>query len=518
MKTATPKLMKSILTLLAVLMGCLCAQAATIKWTVIIHPAGAGTIDWQTSSPYNMSTLTNSDCLEFDSGSYVDLTFKAKTGYQLTSVTKNTEQWINYLDGNKHARFGPVSKSHVIVAIFTAINPTGQFKMDFPDGKATSVADVTGNYSGKTTRSQRNYDVDVAMDESGKLAAVGTVDGIVPKAGGPIQGTVGSVKTLKDQPTAVLKGSFVGTKDGEPTTASGSCTGPLALTDAGGGSATVTGTASGTAKVGTTPVTVKPTSTNFPVTATQKTNLSKAWSLSLNIRETNSTSARKLVYASATLNLPDGEKTFFKEKKVSFSIKNGYSIAFSKGVKLDDAGNPILNPKTSKPVIDTKSSITITKMLITGSPGHWIVTGGKMSYRFLGQRGKGNLLDFTGSEETILNIGNINAVYNGPVAATTFTISKPYAITYLSTYHWNSGMGTKAPGQLSLQHSDGTTYGPWKATGSPGQGGVRNAYWECRPGVLIKPGTYTVIDSENATWSQNSTSGGRGFSQVRGKS
>jgi hypothetical protein len=325
---------------------------------------------------------------------------------------------------------------------------------------------------------------------------------------------VGSVKTVNNNPTAQLKGTFTGTNNGLATTASGTLSSPLSLQDAGGGSATISGLASGTAKVGGTNRTLKPTTTNFPVTATQKTNLSKSWSLDLNIKETNSTPTKKLVLASAILSLPSGDKTFFKEKTLTFSIKNGYSVSYTRGIKLDGAGNPIIDPKTLKPVIDTKSTVTITKMIITGSPSHWIVAGGTISYSFLGQKGTAQLMDFTGTDVTLLDNWNTGAVFNNPTTATTFTANNACVVTYINTYHWNSGQGAAAPGQLSLRHQDGTVYGPWKAKGSAGQGGVHNAVWECRPLVLIKAGTYTVVDSLPGTWSQNSTSGGRGFSKV----
>jgi len=112
--------------------------------------------------------------------------------------------------------------------------------------------------------------------------------------------------------------------------------------------------------------------------------------------------------------------------------------------------------------------------------------------------------------------GNIGGVSNKPTKPTVFTVKKGCTITSINDYHWNDSKGTPAPGQISIKHQDGTVYGPWNAVGSPGQGGVRNAYWECRPNVPIKEGTYTVIDSDPATWSQNAESGGQGFTEVRG--
>ena len=121
------------------------------------------------------------------------------------------------------------------------------------------------------------------------------------------------------------------------------------------------------------------------------------------------------------------------------------------------------------------------------------------------------------AEETLYNNWNIAAVQNGPTSPTTFTTTKAYKITYFSTYHWNYGSGVPG-GTVGLRSSDGMTYGPWQVSTTPGQGGVPNAIWIATPNVLIPPGTYTVIDSDPSTWSQNSGSGGRGFAEIRGNS
>ncbi len=70
--------------------------------------------------------------------------------------------------------------------------------------------------------------------------------------------------------------------------------------------------------------------------------------------------------------------------------------------------------------------------------------------------------------------------------------------------------------RLRLRHSNGKLYGPWRAKGSPGQGGVPNAYWTVSPNAVVPAGTYTIVDSSPATWSQNRQSGGRGFAVVKG--
>ena len=118
------------------------------------------------------------------------------------------------------------------------------------------------------------------------------------------------------------------------------------------------------------------------------------------------------------------------------------------------------------------------------------------------------------SEPVIYTNGNIAGVQNNPTRETAFSINAAHRVTFLYTYHYfNNG---KLPGTIALRHSDGTVYGPWQSEGALGQGGVRNAYWFVRPNVEIKPGSYTVVDSDKATWSQNSGSSGAGFVEIRG--
>jgi hypothetical protein len=115
----------------------------------------------------------------------------------------------------------------------------------------------------------------------------------------------------------------------------------------------------------------------------------------------------------------------------------------------------------------------------------------------------------------IFNNGNTGGVYNNPSRATTFTLRTPHVITLITNYHWNNGRGA-TPGTIALRGSDGRTYGSWRTSGSPGQGGVPNAYWNAAPNVTLPAGTYTVVDSDPATWAQNSGSQGCGHTRVEG--
>lgn len=117
---------------------------------------------------------------------------------------------------------------------------------------------------------------------------------------------------------------------------------------------------------------------------------------------------------------------------------------------------------------------------------------------------------------TLFENGNIYAVENQPVAPTSFTLDRTCRVTEIMTYHWNYGRGAR-PGMVGVVTSGGERIGNWRAEGSPGQGGVPNAYWTIRPAELtLQPGRYTIEDSDPATWAQNEGSRGVGHVQVKG--
>ncbi|HWP95716.1 MAG TPA: hypothetical protein VN426_02625 [Syntrophomonadaceae bacterium] len=119
-----------------------------------------------------------------------------------------------------------------------------------------------------------------------------------------------------------------------------------------------------------------------------------------------------------------------------------------------------------------------------------------------------------GTEESIFTNFNVNSVMSQPTSPTVFTIDQPCKITSILDYHYlNKGA---LPGTITLKSQDGTVYGPWKTEGTVGQGNVANANWIAKPNIVIKAGTYTVIDSDPATWSQNPKSNGCGFTEIKG--
>lgn len=118
------------------------------------------------------------------------------------------------------------------------------------------------------------------------------------------------------------------------------------------------------------------------------------------------------------------------------------------------------------------------------------------------------------AEETqIFSNANPDVVQGGATKPLTFEIETTATISYVQTYHWDSG---KPPGKISIKGPDGTVYGPWQATGVEGQGGMPNAYWEVKPNQLLQAGVYTVIDSDPGSWSTNAMMGMAGQTIIRG--
>jgi|CXWL01.1.fsa_nt_gi hypothetical protein len=124
----------------------------------------------------------------------------------------------------------------------------------------------------------------------------------------------------------------------------------------------------------------------------------------------------------------------------------------------------------------------------------------------------GGVIINSGQEKKIFDNGNIYGVTNGPISPTQFILTQATFITRIENYHYfNNG---RLPGTITLVNSKGQQFGPWYATGTAGQGGVQNAYWVVRPNITLPAGTYSVIDSDPATWSTNAQSANKGFTTV----
>jgi len=108
--------------------------------------------------------------------------------------------------------------------------------------------------------------------------------------------------------------------------------------------------------------------------------------------------------------------------------------------------------------------------------------------------------------------GNTLGIQPGATAPSTFTVEAgSVRLVTLTTYHYVAPKGVQTTGKVGLKGSDGKVYGPWDTTGSDGQGGIKNAFWVATIDLVLTAGTYTVTDTDPATWSSNARTGGAGM-------
>ena len=105
-------------------------------------------------------------------------------------------------------------------------------------------------------------------------------------------------------------------------------------------------------------------------------------------------------------------------------------------------------------------------------------------------------------------------------------LEQPTLITRVSCYFFNGGAGAgpNAQQDLSLSIRDigtGARFGPFHPVLTAGQGGVPNANAEFFPFIVLGPGLYEIIPTDqtgvpSTLWSQNPRSGGQGFTRFEG--
>lgn len=123
----------------------------------------------------------------------------------------------------------------------------------------------------------------------------------------------------------------------------------------------------------------------------------------------------------------------------------------------------------------------------------------------------------SGISATIFSNFNGDAVLNGGLPSS-FILEQSTYISEIRTYHWNEGIGTADSRSIKLIDQNGIVYGPWSTIGSDGLHennlSTANIYWIAYPNETLPMGTYTVMDSDPATWSSNPTSEGFGMFNV----
>jgi hypothetical protein len=360
-----------------------------LSWKIVLSPSDAGTVEYSVDSPFSSGTLNSSAAVKFFPGAFIDITIKPKNGFRILAVFKNSDDITSWFDSNNHYQFGPVDHSHIITVTFGLQAPTGTHSLTFPDNppeNLAEIADVTGHYSGVTPVHKRNYDIDAAMDEDGKVLYTGNVDGVKSdETGSDIIG-LGQVKTENNKPvlSGHLKGE--GSLDGTSASAKGKITVPLVLKNQSSPDDTfVEGEMSYSAVKDSVKYKDKLVPVKKTVTDDDKTVFKnrKKWSIEITLTEEMSDSKKpsQIFYASGKLTLPD-KILYFDKKKVKFGIKKGFNIVFRKG-------------KNASGQTDKKTKINIKNMTFRKNPDStWSVTGGTIKYKILNQKGQGNLTDF----------------------------------------------------------------------------------------------------------------------------
>jgi hypothetical protein len=127
-----------------------------------------------------------------------------------------------------------------------------------------------------------------------------------------------------------------------------------------------------------------------------------------------------------------------------------------------------------------------------------------------------------GTEAPVFDNINAEAVSNGGKPPTFSTHGLAYCLMYIQTYHWNKGTGS-APGRVGLVRVSGPAALPkyissLAAKASSSQH-IPNVNWGASVSItnkVIIDGSYSCVDSNPSTWSQDTASGGSGFCIVYG--
>jgi hypothetical protein len=265
--------------------------------------------------------------------------------------------------------------------------PTGSFGFGFPKGNPllAAIFSIIGNYRGVTpTTAARNYSFDVAQDESGKLSAIGTIDGVVDRDGNPeISGIGGTIRTVNDEPTVKAQGNFKGTRDGDSATVSFKATAPVELAELSALAEGVNASLTYRSNFAGVPFSGRDVPIQIPTPIGAADNLRQDWNIRIDLAS-RTAGKKEQIIASAQLTLPTGDILQYPEKVVRYSTSKGYRLKFRRAI----------NVASIPPKVDPKAKITIKGLTFIQQGNAWEPTAGQITYQFLGQKGQGNLLDF----------------------------------------------------------------------------------------------------------------------------
>jgi hypothetical protein len=123
-----------------------------------------------------------------------------------------------------------------------------------------------------------------------------------------------------------------------------------------------------------------------------------------------------------------------------------------------------------------------------------------------------------GNTFELLNTWTTGATGNGGNAPGFSTQGQTYCLDSIADYHWNDGAGIEGTSiglstVCAAEVCPGV--GPFAAVGSAGTGDALTNWTMTPPGQVLLNGIYTVVDTDNATWSYDLADGKKtAFSKV----
>jgi hypothetical protein len=112
---------------------------------------------------------------------------------------------------------------------------------------------------------------------------------------------------------------------------------------------------------------------------------------------------------------------------------------------------------------------------------------------------------------------NADAVVNPPTVPTVFGLAQPTFIRRVLLYFFNGGIGANLSTTVTLADpGTNAAFGPFVPIFSAGQNGDPNVNVEIFPNVVLPPGNFQIVPTNQVEWSQNPRSGGQGFARIEG--
>jgi hypothetical protein len=305
-------------------------------------------------------------------------------------------------------------------------DPFGTFIFETPEVPEvapypiTEMAYLEGSYV-DSSASYLGVTIDLAMDESGKVLAMGVLPGFRDKQ---------DVKAGTTQPSENVRTLYVRTINGEPVlTANATAAGEY---DEDGVPTTDDSTAKGSGQadiyLGSFPPFQDPSLEVVPVMSSFKGKLesdkdkekpamsflyldpvqvrnltSKDWEMLLSISPRLDSRSKPFYVASLSLIKPDGTEIRFPERRIkNYSDRLGYSFQFSSGTVFR-ASQPVLDTR-GKPLKDKTTTVKFSNLLFQKDPSSespsYFPASGVIDYQFFGQKGFGHAFNFEVDQST----------------------------------------------------------------------------------------------------------------------